>query len=119
MRSNSLLSAKHALPGLAWDVEERRTVVLEPGAVPMEAVVARRFRSRSVVFHAYRGAGTLLGEILRAALALDQPGSPFARREGIRVLRLSTHAPPGPDGVREAEDQLRALFADLAPSIPW
>ena len=119
MRSRSLLSAKHALPGLGWDVEERRTVVLEPGGVPVQAVVARRFQRRALVLHAYWGAGTLLGETLRAALALDQPGSPFARPEGISVLRMSAPVPPGPEGVREAEDQLRAFFADLAPSLAW
>jgi hypothetical protein len=117
MRSRSLLSEKHVLPGLAWDMEDRRTLVLERGGPPVQAVVARRFQQRSLVFHSYEGAGTLLGETLRAALALDQPGSPFAHREGIRTLRLSTHVPPGPEGVREAEARLRTLLVDLERTL--
>jgi EpsI family protein len=115
-RSRSLLSGKHALPGLGWDVEERREVVLEPGDVRMEAVVARRFASRALAFHAYQGAGSTLGETLRAALALDQAASPFARRDGVSLLRMSTHVPPEPAGLQDGEALLRRLFADLAGS---
>jgi hypothetical protein len=113
-RSQSLLSGKHALPGLGWDVEERCEVVLEPGGVPMEAVVAHRFGKRALVFHGYQGAKSGLGETLRAALALDQSASPVARRDGVSLLRLSTYVEPGPGGVRRAESLLRDLSRDLA-----
>jgi EpsI family protein len=117
MRSRSLVSRKHALPGLGWDVEERRRVELEPGGPAVPVVVARRFERRALVVHFYRGAGTFLGETLRAALALDQPGSPFARSEGISVLRVSVPVHPGPEGMREAEDLLRSFLADLTPDL--
>jgi exosortase len=117
MRSRSLLSRKHALPGLGWDVEERRTFALEPDGPSVPAVVARQFQRRALVVHLYRGAGSLLGETLRATLALDQVASPFARRDGVSLLRLSTDVSPGPEGVREAESVLRSLFADLSRAL--
>jgi exosortase len=113
-RSQSLLSEKHALPGMGWDVEERCEVVLEPGGVRMEAVVAHRFGKRALVFHGYQGAGSGLGETLRAAFALDQRASPFARTEGVSLLRLSTYIEPGPGGAHAAESLLRDLSRDLA-----
>jgi hypothetical protein len=116
-RSQSLLSEKHALPGLGWDVEERCEVVLEPGGVRMEAVVAHRFGKRALVFHGYQGARSPLGEMLRAVVALDQSASPFARRDGVSLLRLSTYVEPGPDGVRAAESLLRDFSADLARAL--
>ncbi|MCI0636024.1 MAG: EpsI family protein, partial [Actinobacteria bacterium] len=119
LRFRSILSAKNALPGTGWETEERREVELDPGAVRMQAVVARRFGQRSVTYHAYRGSESLARETWRAALALDQAGSPFARADGARLLRLTTSVPPGPDGVREAEARLRRLFSNLAPALGW
>lgn len=117
LRSRSLLSEKNALPGLGWETEDRRAIELEPGAVRADGVVVRRFGSRELAFHVYHGAGGVLEETLRAALALDQPGSPWARRGGVWLLRLSTHIPAGPEGPREAEERLRSLFAELAPAL--
>jgi exosortase len=119
LRIRSLLSDKNAVPGLGWDVEQRGDVDLEPGPLRMERVVARRVASRSLALHGYRGTGSVLEETLRAALALDQPGSPFARSERPRVLRVSTSIGPGPEGVRDAEDRLRRLLADLALVVAW
>lgn len=119
LRIRSLLSDKNAVPGLGWAVEERAPVEVEPGAGPMQRVVARRFASRSLAFHAYRGTGSVLEETLRAALALDRPGSPFARSERGGVLRVSTSIGPGPEGLREAEERLRSLLAALGPVLSW
>jgi exosortase len=118
LRIRSLLSDKNAVPGLGWELEERGPVEVEP-AGPMQRVVARRFASRSLALHAYRGTGSVLEETLRAVLALDRPGSPFARPERARVLRVSTSIGPGPEGLRDAEERLRSLLADLAPVVDW
>jgi exosortase len=119
LRSRSLLSDKNALPGRGWETVERREIELAPGRARATAVVGQRFGSRALVLYAYRGTRSLLEESLRAALALDQGASPWARRDGVSLLRLSTHVPPGPDGVREAEDRLRGFFAELAPVLQW
>jgi exosortase len=119
LRIRSLLSDKNALPGLGWEVEERGPVEVEPGPGAMERVVARRFATRSLVLHAYRGTASVLEETLRAALALDRPGSPFARPEPARALRVSTSIGPGPEGLREAEERLRSLLTDLEPVLSW
>jgi hypothetical protein len=104
---------------MAWEAEERSTVELEPGGMRLKAVVARRFANRELTYHGYRGAGSVFVETLRALFALDQPGSPWARREGVWLLRLSTHVASGPEGLAEAEERLRGLFAELAPALPW
>jgi exosortase len=119
LRIRSLLSDKNAVPGYGWQLERRRPIELEPRVGPMERVEARRFADRSLTVHAYRGTGSVLEESLRAALALDQPGSPFARPIRARVLRLSTAIDPGPDGGREAEERLRSLLTELAAVLVW
>jgi len=58
-------------------------------------------------------------ETLREALALDQPGSPLARRDRAGMLRLSTLVQPGPEAVLEAEEGLRGLFVELSPKLAW
>jgi hypothetical protein len=117
LRMRSLLSDKNAVPGLGWEIEQRGHVDLEPGKVRMGFVVARRFAERSLTVHAYWGAASVLEETLRGALALDQPGSPFARRERLAVLRLSAPVEPGPQGLHDAEESLRSLFVELAPAV--
>jgi hypothetical protein len=119
LRSRSMISAKNALPGRGWEAEERREVELAPGGVRATAVVVHRFGRRALVLYSYLGARSFLEETARAALALDQPASPWARRDGVRLLRLSTPVGPGPGGVREAEVRLQALFAELAPLLSW
>ena len=119
LRSRSMLSEKNALPGRGWETEERREIDLAPGRVRAVVVVAHRFGSRALVLYSYRGTRSVLEEALRGALALDQRGLPWARRQGVSLLRLSTHVPPGRDGVREAEERLRGFFAELAPTLPW
>jgi hypothetical protein len=94
-------------------------MVLEPGAVRMEFVLASRFAERSLSVHAYRDTAGFFVETLRGALALDQPGSPFARPGRARLLRLSTLVRPGPEGLRDAEERLRSFFAELAPGLAW
>ena len=119
LRVRSLLSKKNSVWGPGWVVDERGPVQLEPGGVAMERVVAHRFGERSVTLHAYRGTSGVFGETLRSALALDQPGSPFARPGRAGMLRLSTMVRPGPEGIREAEEALRAFYAQLAPALSW
>jgi exosortase len=119
LRSRSILSEKNALPGRGWETEEGREIELAPGRARAVAVIAHRFGSRALVLHSYRGARSVLEETLRGALALDQRGSPWARRQGVSLLRLSTYVPPGRDGVREAEERLRGFFAELAPTLSW
>jgi exosortase len=119
LRIRSLLSDKNAVPGLGWAVEERGPVEVVPGTGPMQRVVARRFASRSLALHAYRGTTSVLEESLRAAFALDRPGSPFARSDRAGVLRVSTPIGPGPEGLRDAEERLRSLLAELAPHLDW
>ena len=119
LRIRSLLSDKNVIPGAGWEVEQRGPLASEPGAVRMERVVARRFAERALALHAYRGSGSVLEETLRGALALDQPGSPFARPERTRVLRLSTAIDPGPAGQREAEERLRTVLAELGTALVW
>ena len=118
IRMRSLLSDKNAVPGYGWQVEERDTRELEPGVGPMERVIARRFAKRALTVHAYRGAGSVLEETLRSALALDQPGSPFARSTRARVLRLSTPIETGPEGESEAEARLEGLLGELS-ALDW
>ena len=119
LRIRSVLSEKNAVPGRGWVVEAREPIVLEPGPVPMERVVARRFAQRALAVHTYRGTGSVLEETFRSALALDQPGSPFARPGRSRLLRLSTLVNPRPGGQVEAEERLRRLFAELSPELVW
>jgi exosortase len=119
LRIRSLLSEKNAVPGRGWVVEAREPLELEPGPVRMERILARRFAQRALALYAYRGVGSVLEETFRAALALDQPGSPFARPGRSRMLRLSTLVNPRPGGQEEAEERLRRLFADLAPVLVW
>jgi exosortase len=119
LRMRSLLSDKNAVPGSGWVIEQRGHVELEPGTGDMERVVARRFAERSVTLHAYRGTAGVFVETLREALALDRPGSPFARPGRAGLLRLSTLVQPGPDGVREAEEELGGFLAELAPTLAW
>jgi exosortase len=118
-RIRSLLSEKNAVPGSGWNVEQRRYVEIEvsPAPLRMEQLVARRFASRWLALHGYRGTGSVLEETLRALLALDQPGSPFARPERARMLRVGTAIGPGPDGLRDAEERVRQLLEDLGPEL--
>jgi hypothetical protein len=117
VRIRSLLSDKNAVPGVGWEVEQRGGDERGPSGARMERVVARRFAARSLALHGYRGTGGVLEETLRAVLALDQPASPFARSERSGVLRVSTAIGPGPDGLRDAEERLRTLLADLTPVL--
>ncbi len=119
LRIRNVRSEKNAVPGRAWEIERREPSELEPGAVPVERVVAHRFAARALVFYGYRGAGSVLEETLRAALGLDQPGSPFARAGRSRMLRLSTPIDPRPGGEQAAEARLRGLYAELAPGLAW
>ena len=119
LRTRSLLSEKNAIPGPGWEIEQRGRIELEPGGVHMESVVAHRFAERFLTLYAYRGTERVFVEVLREALALDQPGSPFARPGRAGLLRLSTRVRPGPDGVREAEEELRSFFAELALEQVW
>ncbi len=117
LRSRSLVSEKNAVPGHGFEVAERGERWLEPGPVRMEWVVARKFGTRELVLFRYDGALGVGGEALRAALALDQPGSPWRREEPSRFLRLSTPIPPGPGGIEEAEALLRAFHARLPAEV--
>jgi hypothetical protein len=85
----------------------------------MERVVARRYAERAVTLHAYRGTAGVFVETLRGALALDRPGSPFARTGRAGLLRVSSLVQPGPEGVREAEEELRGFLAELGPTLAW
>jgi exosortase len=119
LRVRSHLSDKNAVLGWGWLIEQRDPVQIEPSNVGMERVVARRYAERAVTLHAYRGTASVFVETLREAFALDRPGSPFARPGRAGLLRLSTLVEPGPDGVREAEEELGAFLAELAPTIAW
>jgi EpsI family protein len=121
LRIRSLRSEKNAIPGSGWDVEERGPAELEVGSISlrMERLVARRFADRWLAYHAYHSTGSVLAETLRALLALDQPGSPFAHTERARVLRISTPIGPGPEGLAQAEQRVRDLLADLVPVLVW
>jgi hypothetical protein len=119
LRIRSLLSDKNAIPGSGWVIEQRGQFELQPGEIGMERVLARRFGERSVTLHAYRGTAGVFVETLREALALDRPGSPFARPGRAGVLRVSTLVQPGPEGVREAEERLRGFLTELAPTLVW
>jgi hypothetical protein len=119
LRIRSVLSEKNAVPGRGWEVEQREPSELEPGPVSVERVVATRFAARELVLYGYRGVGSVLEETLRAALGLDQPGSPFARSGRSRMLRLSTPIDPQPGGEQAAEARLRGLYAELAPGLAW
>jgi exosortase len=117
LRSRSLVSEKTALPGPGWEVAKRGVRWLEPGPVRMESVVAERFADRELIL--FESTETLGGgaEVLRAALALDQPGSPWRRQVPSRFLRLSTPIPAGPGGVERAEAMLRAFYAGLPAEV--
>jgi len=113
VRSRSLLSVKNHVPGPSYVILEQGERWLLPGPRRMESFVVQRFGKRELVLTRYEGVGSVAAEILRSALALDQPGSPWRRTEPARFLRLSTPIFPGPDGVREAETRLRAFYARL------
>jgi exosortase len=113
LRVRSLLSRKNAVPGSGWVIEQRGP------ADGMERVVAHRFAERSVTLSAYRGSAGFLAETLREALALDQPGSPFARPGRAGLLRVSTLVEPGPEGVAAAEQRLRGFLAELGRELAW
>jgi hypothetical protein len=117
IRSRSLLSPKTMVPGPGWEVGPEDVIELEPGPVRARAVLAEGYAQRSLVYLVRGGTGSVLGETLRSALALDQ--SPFARREPAWLVRLGTEIPPGPQGLRAAEVRLRELFERLAPSLPF
>jgi hypothetical protein len=113
-RMHSIVSRKNDVPGSGWAVEERTPVRFE--GFDMERVLAVRFGRRSLSLFFYAGAESPLREALRAALALDRPGSPFARTNWVGLLRLSVVVEPGPGGVEAAERRLREVF--LAISRP-
>jgi exosortase len=117
LRTHSLVSEKNALPGHGWEEVERDVRWLQPGPVRMQWVLADRFGVQELVLFAYAGTRSVGGEIFRALLALDQPGSPWRREEPARLLRLSTPVPPGPSGVEEAEAVLRAFYARMPPRV--
>jgi exosortase len=117
LRSRSLLSEKNMVPGHGWEVVERGERWLLPGPVRMERVVAERFGRKELVLFAYEGTRGVGGEVLRSALGLDQPGSPWRRTAPSRFLRLSTAIPPGPGGLAEAEALLRGFHARLPARV--
>jgi exosortase/archaeosortase family protein len=117
LRSHSLVSEKTALPGPGWEELERGVRWLQPGPVRMQWVLAGRFGDQELVLFTYEGTRSVGGEVLRAFLALDQPGSPWRRKEPAAFLRMSTPVPPGPGGVQEAEAVLRAFFARMPPRV--
>lgn len=109
-RDRSLLSAKNALPGRGWEIEERGRLELAPGGPVMETLQARTHAARMLSYHWYQGAEGVLPEALRAWLGIDQSvlrgrlGSP-----DVLVVRLTTRVDPAPGGMMKAEARLREV----------
>ena len=116
VRLRSPLSPKTGLPGSGWVIEEEGPVVLEPGAIEARARLLRSGSRRVLVYHWYEGAGSWLGELARAFLALDR--SPLRRAEQIVAVRLGTQVVgPVPAGRREAAGVLAKFYRRLRPAL--
>lgn len=110
-RLHSMVSEKNAFPGERGRLEERSTVTLGKPGQQAVAILASDDRSRFLIYYWYQGVASLGKEFLYALLALDQ--SPFRRPEPALVVRLSTTAEPGPEGLRAADRRLRGFLEDL------
>ncbi len=110
------LSPKTLYPGSGWVVDEAGTRELEPLGREVEYRLLRSGRTRMLVYHWREGSLGVLGESLRAFLALDR--SPVRRDRLGLVVRLSTElAGPGASGQAEAERILGAFSEAIAPAL--
>jgi len=86
-RDQSLLSFKTALARPGQRIEERREVRIGQGGRPADGLLLRGVDKRVAVVHWNVGASSLLEEMARSALALDQ--SVFHRGERMLAIRLA------------------------------
>ncbi len=122
-------SAKTALPGSGWTVEEAGLFELpvdEPGERTgrgdrvVRRSLVRSQRSRRLVYSWTTGSDGLASEIWRSAWALDW--SPFRREGETVVVRISTEirsevGASGADARREAESRLRRFLPHLEEEL--
>jgi EpsI family protein len=115
-RLRSPLSAKTALPGSGWIVEDTGAATLEPDGRVVASRVVRSRAQRRLVYHWRSGAGGLADESLRSLLALDT--SPLRRPQEVMVVRLSTTLTgTGADTRREAAERLQRFYRLLLPEL--
>lgn len=114
-RSQSLISPKNAFPGRGWHVEERRSIVLEPGGLQAEEMFARSGGTRILSYTAYAGTHGVTAEIARAWLAIDRS---FLRRPGGGVVvRVSTEVDTTTGGRAGAEARARRVLDAVRPTM--
>jgi len=114
-RSSSLLSRKNALPARGFAVLERDSAAVESIEVPVERVVARSRLGHVVTYHWYEETDSLMIEVVRALLALDQ--SPLRRSQPAWAIRIATGVDATPDGRADGDARLRSFVPSLEAAL--
>ena len=110
-RFRSFLSEKNAYPGRIGRVEKRSTVALGNTGQSANAILTSLHHQKTLSYYWYSGTESVSKEILYALFALDQ--SPFQRKSGALVVRISTPVTPLPKGLQQAEQRLQKFLEDM------
>lgn len=115
LRTHTILSPRLAWPGAGWFSVDETEVDLDDDARGVRRVLLERAGRQEVSYSWYLRAGSLPGEWLRQALALDR--SPFERAEHILAVRISVPLVRGETNLQEAEGRARRAWRRLAPEL--
>lgn len=115
LRTHTILSARLAWPRSGWVPVEDERVELPGSGLDVRRVLLERGGRRMLSYSAYLREGSLLGESLRQAAALDR--SPFERDEHILAVRVSAPVARGANRMQEAEERIRRAWARLLPEL--
>jgi len=115
LRTHTILSPRLAWPGAGWFPVEEAEFDLDDDAKGVRRVLLERAGRQEVSYSWYLRAGSLPGEWLRQALALDR--SPFERAEHILAVRISVPLVRGETNLDEAEERARRAWRRLAPEL--
>ncbi len=115
LRTHTILSPRLAWPQSGFFALEDEQVDLDDDARGVRRVLLERSGSRELSYSWYLRAGSVAGEWLRQALALDR--SPFERDDHILAVRISVPLVRGETDEEGAEERIRRAWRRLAPEL--
>ncbi len=115
LRRSSILTKRLAWPSSGYEPVDETFVEIEPGGPRVRRMVLRRGRRIVLSYSWIERRGSLIGEWFRQALALDR--SPFARKDRMLAIRLSTGPGHGDEHAKDSERRIRSAWTQLAPAL--